>query len=176
MVAMLNSSSFTPEGVDNLKCAVDPMICTHKYLGIVCYGYGVTVLEIKFLVHLPQNMSFISYVQNSTCPDQLFSSTSSKFYLHCRVAEYQFPLTLSPSDVLTTEADSLPHCCRDYFVNVPSQWETTLHCKVVSLSGCIHKMIPLGEIDLKGKGKIDRRYQITTKYNKLHSMRITKLN
>ena len=31
---------------------------------------------------------------------------------------------------------------RDHFVYMPSQWETTLHCNIVSLAGRIYKMIP----------------------------------
>ena len=33
--------------------------------------------------------------------------------------------------------------CRDHFVHAPSHWATMLHCNVVSLAGCIHKMIPM---------------------------------
>ena len=33
-------------------------------------------------------------------------------------------------------------CSRDHSVHALSQWETTLHCNVVSLTGRMHKMIP----------------------------------
>ena len=37
---------------------------------------------------------------------------------------YKFPFIVHTS----ASADS----CRDHFLNVPSQWETTLHCKIIS--------------------------------------------
>ena len=57
----------------------------------------------------------------------------------------------------------IPDCfTRDHSVHALSQWEMSFHCKVVSLAGCIHKMIPasLAQVQL-----CDRMYKTSNHQN-----------
>ena len=60
-----------------------------------------------------------------------------------------FPIHVSINSILFNHLEKMciAHqsnpCRRDHFVYAPKQWETTLHCNVVShLAGRIHKIIP----------------------------------
>ena len=106
----------------------------------------------------------------------MYSYSNCAFYF---LTGYPKRIFLEHSEISSSSMQSLHHVLclvrrpkyiRDHFVNAPSQWETTLHCNVVShrlgafTEGYLHTRSTIEWI-LKYMGKIDRDLT-KTKYNK----------